>query len=144
MPNFKKKNSNNHYNAFNTLPHVRSRNARWRNAFKRAILHSRLDPVFPGVESSRRLRQLRLSDRPRCSTIIVTAPLSGIRTVLCNEHCCTNPTENPKECLFVIISKRDTVPLSPLIVIVSMYLKKFVSKKSRQVTQRLCAVEDET
>ena len=114
------------------------------DAFKRAILHSRLDPAFPGVESSRRLRQLRLSDRPRCSTIIVTAPLSGIRTVLCNEHCCTNPTENPKECLFVIISKRDTVPLSPLIVIVSMYLKKFVSKKSRQVTQRLCAVEDET
>lgn len=48
-----------------------------------------------------------------------------------------NPTENSKECLFVIISKRDTVPLSPLIVIVSMYLKKFVSKKSESDSKTL-------
>lgn len=82
------------------------------DAFKRAILHSRLDPAFPGVESSRRLRQLRLSDRPRCSTIIVTAPLSGIRTVLCNEHYCTNSTENPKECNHLEERHRSTFPFS--------------------------------
>ena len=84
------------------------------DAFKRAILHSRLDPAFPGVESSRRLRQLRLSDRPRCSTIIVTAPLSGIRTVLCNEHYCEpdRKSEGMPFCNHLEERHRSTFPFS--------------------------------
>lgn len=69
----------------------------------------------------------------RCLTIIVTAPLSGYARLCVCVH--VLQSENPKEFdasgFLVIISKRDIVPLSSLIVIVSRC--KNLSRSSRSL-----------
>lgn len=76
------------------------------------------------------IRQVAIA---RCLTIIVTAPLSGYARLCVCVH--VSQSENPKEFdasgFLVIISKRDIVPLSSLIVIVSR--RKNLSRSSRSL-----------